>query len=65
MLATVFGVKAFELVLEEAFGMMVAFKDGDITSVSLLEASRANNFIDPEKSYLIKAARGLGISFGD
>lgn len=65
LLATVFGVKAFELVLQEQYGMMVAFKDGDVTSVSLLEASRANNFVDPENSYLVKAARGLGITFGD
>jgi len=52
-------------VLQEQYGMMVAFKDGDVTSVSLLEASRANNFVDPENSYLVKAARGLGITFGD
>ncbi len=64
VLATLFGVKAFELALEKKFGQMVAFKNNEITSVSFEEATRQYNFVNKE-SYLVKAAKGLGISFGD
>ncbi len=64
VLASLFGVKAFELVLEKKFGQMVSFKNNTITSVSLEEATKDYNFIDID-SYLVKAAKGLGISFGD
>ncbi|HEY3403616.1 MAG TPA: ATP-dependent 6-phosphofructokinase [Ohtaekwangia sp.] len=64
VLATLFGVKAFELVLEKNFGKMVAFKNNTITCVSLEEATEEYNFVKKD-SYLIKAAKGLGISFGD
>lgn len=64
VLATLFGVKAFELALEGKFGQMVTFKNNEISSVSLEEATRGNNFVD-KQSFLVKAARGLGISLGD
>lgn len=64
VLATLFGVKAFELALENKFGQMVAFRNNSITSVSLEEATQSYNFVQPD-GYLVKAARGLGISFGD
>ena len=35
ILATLFGVKAFELAMEEKFGRMVAFRNNEITSVTL------------------------------
>ncbi|MCB0488681.1 MAG: ATP-dependent 6-phosphofructokinase [Cyclobacteriaceae bacterium] len=63
VLASLFGVKAFEMVLDKEFGKMVSFKNNDITTVSLEEATRKYNFVDPD-SNLVKAARGLGISFG-
>ncbi len=64
VLASLYGVKAFELVLEEKFGEMVAFRNNQVTSVSLEEATKDYNFVGPD-SYLIRAAKGLGISFGD
>jgi phosphofructokinase-like protein len=64
VLATLFGVRAFELVLEKKFGRMVAFKNNTITDVTLTEATKEYNFVR-EDSYLVKAAKGLGISFGD
>lgn len=64
VLATLFGVKAFELVLEGRFGEMVRLKNNAIDSVSLEEAARSYNFVKRD-GYLIKAAKGLGISFGD
>jgi 6-phosphofructokinase 1 len=64
ILATLYGVKAFELVLNGEFGRMVSFKNNAITSVTLEEATQGNNFVDKD-NYLVKAAKGLGISFGD
>jgi len=64
ILATLFGVKAFELVLEGNFGRMVAFKNNTITSVTLEEAVKHYNVVSKD-SYLVKASKGLGISFGD
>jgi ATP-dependent phosphofructokinase / diphosphate-dependent phosphofructokinase len=64
VLATLFGVKAFELALAKQFGVMVSFKNNAITSVSLEEATRDYHFVDKD-SYLVQAARGLNISFGD
>lgn len=64
VLATLFGVKAFELALEGKFGQMVTFKNNEISSVSLEEATKGNNYVDKD-SFLVKAARGLGISLGD
>ena len=64
VLATQYGVKAVELILEEQFGQMVTFKNNEICHVSLKEATSAYNNVDPD-CYLVKAARGVGISFGD
>jgi 6-phosphofructokinase 1 len=64
ILATLFGVKAFELAKEENFGRMVAFKNNEITSVTLEEATKQPNHVD-KHSYLVQAAKGLNISFGD
>jgi ATP-dependent phosphofructokinase / diphosphate-dependent phosphofructokinase len=64
VLATLFGVKAFELVMEGKFGQMVAFRNNSISSVSLEEATQDYNFVKKD-SYLVQAAKGMGISFGD
>jgi len=64
ILASLFGVKAFELVLEKNFGRMVAFKNNEIVSVSLEEATKENHTVNKD-SYMVQAAKGLGISFGD
>jgi ATP-dependent phosphofructokinase / diphosphate-dependent phosphofructokinase len=64
VLATLFGVKAFELVLEKKFGHMVAFKNNNIDAVTLEEATRSYNVVAKD-SYLVRAAKGIGTSFGD
>ncbi|MDZ4716316.1 MAG: ATP-dependent 6-phosphofructokinase [Cytophagales bacterium] len=64
VLATLFGVYAFELVLQGNFGKMVAYRNNTITSVTLAEAAKATSFVD-SKSQIVSFARGLGISFGD
>jgi len=64
ILASEFGVKAFELVLEGKFGQMVAYRHPEIISVSFAEAIREPHLVKP-KSRLVKTAKGLGIEFGN
>jgi ATP-dependent phosphofructokinase / diphosphate-dependent phosphofructokinase len=64
VLATLFGVKAMELAINGEFGKMVAFRNNTIKYVSFEEATREYNFVKPN-AYLVQAAKGLGISFGD
>jgi phosphofructokinase-like protein len=64
VIASAFGVKAFELILEKNFGRMVALKNNMVTSVTLDEATKEPNFVKKD-TYLVQAAKGLGISFGD
>ncbi len=64
ILATQFGVKAFEMVLEGKFGEMVAYRHPEIISLPLIDAIQKKKFVTNE-SDLVKAARGVGISFGD
>jgi 6-phosphofructokinase 1 len=64
VLATLFGVKAFELVLANDFGKMVSFRNNTITAVTLEEATSSHHIVEKD-SYLVQAAKGLNISFGD
>lgn len=64
ILATLFGVHAMELVIHKKFGRMVSYRNNDITSVSLEEATQAPSFVKKD-NHMVKAAKGLGISFGD
>lgn len=64
ILATLLGVKAFELALQKDFGKMVSFINNAVTSVTLEAATREHRLVD-RNSYLVQAARGLNISFGD
>ncbi len=64
ILATQFGVKAFEMVMEERFGEMVAYRHPNIISIPLIDAIQKNKFVG-ENSNLLKTAKGIGISFGD
>lgn len=64
VLATQFGVKAFELVLEGKFGEMVSYRHPNIISVPFTDAIREPHFVTMD-SDLMKSARGVGISFGD
>ncbi|MFK7924605.1 MAG: 6-phosphofructokinase [Bacteroidia bacterium] len=64
ILATQYGVKAFEMVLEGKFGRMAAFRNNTIIDVTLIEATTDYNFVDQD-NYLLHTARGIGMSFGD
>ncbi len=64
VLASIMGVKAFELALEKQFGKMVSFRNNTVTAVMLEEAIREPRLVD-KHSFLVSAARGLGICFGD
>lgn len=64
ILASAMGTKAFDLVKEEAFGRMVAFRNNDMISVTLKEATEEYNTVNLDH-YLMKTARALGIAFGD
>ncbi|MEI6090628.1 MAG: ATP-dependent 6-phosphofructokinase [bacterium] len=64
ILATQFGVKAFEMVLEKQFGDMVGFINNKITSVTIKDAVSKYNFVDLEFD-IVHTARGVGICLGD
>lgn len=64
VLASLFGVHAFELALQGKFGRMVAFRNNSITSVTLEEATKEPSFVN-KNAFIVRAAKGLGISFGD
>ncbi|NVK49992.1 MAG: ATP-dependent 6-phosphofructokinase [Cyclobacteriaceae bacterium] len=64
VIASVFGVKAMELVLEGKFGQLVVLRNNDYSSVPITEAIKTYHVVNPEGT-LVHAAKGLGISFGD
>lgn len=64
ILATQFGVKAFEMVLNKEFGKMVSYRHPNIVSVSLNEAIDKYNYVKLNSS-LMTTARGVGICFGN
>lgn len=64
VLATQFGAKAFEMVLNQEYGKMVAYRHPNIVSVPFDDAISNYNFVNPD-SDLVRAARGVGICMGD
>lgn len=64
VLATMLGVKAFEMVANGEFGKMAAFRNNDFVAVPLAEATKNNKKIDPQ-GFLVKGAKAVGICFGD
>jgi 6-phosphofructokinase 1 len=64
LLATMFGVRAFEMVLDREFGRMVSYRGNNIVTESLKMATKAYNYVDPD-SYLVTASKDMGICFGD
>ena len=64
VLATQFGAHAVRLIHEGRFGEMVCSRPPDIASVPIVEAIRRLSCVDPAGS-AVRAARALGISFGD
>jgi 6-phosphofructokinase 1 len=64
VLATRFGGKAVELILDGEFGRMVANRPPDIISVPLDDVVGRTRLV-PTDLDLVRTARALGISFGD
>lgn len=64
ILATAFGVKAFELVTKGKFGKMVTFVNNDVGETTLKKAISKYNHVS-KNHFLIKTARKTGVSFGD
>lgn len=64
ILATSFGVKAFEMVLAEDFGKMVAYRFPEYIAVPIKSAISEYNYVELDDP-LIHTARGVGISLGD
>ncbi|MDR3046184.1 MAG: ATP-dependent 6-phosphofructokinase [Bacteroidales bacterium] len=65
VLATEFGVKAFEMVKNQEYRKMVVYRHPKISSVSLEKALEKPNFIVPDTDFLVHTARGIGMSLGD
>lgn len=64
VLATQFGVRSVELVLNNKMGHMVAYRHPNIVSVPIAEAIQEYNHVQID-SELVHTARGVGISLGD
>ena len=64
ILATAFGVKAFDLAERGRFGRMVTFTNNDIKDTTLSKAIKDYNYVK-KSNYLIKTAKQVGISFGN
>ncbi|MDS3859737.1 ATP-dependent 6-phosphofructokinase [Thermosynechococcaceae cyanobacterium BACA0444] len=64
LLGTVFGVAAVNLIAEEKYDHMVAWKNREVVSVPIAEAIKTYRNVDLHGT-LIKTARGMGICLGD
>jgi 6-phosphofructokinase 1 len=64
ILGTRFGVAAVDLIAEGGFGRMVCLRNERIESVSIAEAVGKLKTVNPEGE-LVRAARAIGICFGD
>ncbi len=63
ILATRYGAAAVELIAQKKYGEMVSYQPPAITSVPLESAISNLKLVDPEGE-LVKAAEGMGVSFG-
>jgi 6-phosphofructokinase len=64
ILATRFGVAAVDLIAEGGFGKMVCLQQESIRAVSIAEAVGKMKRVDPDGE-MVRAARAIGISFGN
>lgn len=64
ILATAFGVKAVDMVAENDFGKMVAWRNNQVDSVPIDSAVATYNTVDP-KGVLAQTARAMGIYIGE
>jgi len=65
ILATEFGVKAFELVKAKKYGTLVTYHHPDISYVPLEEALSKPHLVNPDLDFLVHTARSTGMSLGD
>jgi len=63
ILATRYGVKAVDILMERKFGNMVCLKGNDLSFVSLENVIGHLKLVNPEGD-LIKTAKSIGVSFG-
>lgn len=64
VLSAQFGVKAFEMALNNDYGKMVSYRHPEFISVPLIEAISKPNLVSKDNQ-LVKTARGLGICLGE
>ena len=64
LLATQFGCRAFELLMDGQFNELVVMKNGSLNSVPIVEVADKVRTVPLDNPVLL-AARSLGISFGD
>lgn len=64
VLATRFGVKAVDLIAENAFGKMVCLRGETVCAVDIADAVGRMKTVDPNGE-LVRTARAIGICFGD
>jgi phosphofructokinase-like protein len=64
VLCTLFGAKAVELITDGRYGRMVAHNGKYVDSVPLAEAIGHLRTVPPDEGF-VRAARALGVSFGD
>jgi ATP-dependent phosphofructokinase / diphosphate-dependent phosphofructokinase len=63
-LATLFGVKAFELLMAGKHGHLVVCREGQIDSVEISQVAGKVRTVPPGHE-MVKAARAIGVTFGD
>ncbi len=64
ILASAFGVKAFEMADKGRFGRMVNYVNNKVGDTTLSKAIKEYNYVK-KSHYLINTAKQMGISFGD
>jgi ATP-dependent phosphofructokinase / diphosphate-dependent phosphofructokinase len=64
ILATRFGVAAVDLIAEGGFGKMVCLQQESIRAVAIADAVGRMKTVNPHGE-MVRAARAIGISFGD
>ncbi len=64
ILATLFGDAAMELILNQNYSRLVAWQNGKITDVPLLEAAGKQRLVQPDDT-LVAAAKSVNTCFGD
>jgi len=64
ILATRYGVAAVELIAAGGFGKMVCLQQESIRAVNIIDAAGKMKTVDPHGE-IIRAARAIGIGFGD